>query len=118
MLITMQKITIDGELVTVDDKLTGFTIHSKPSTNVEYFGSSNKSEVFVQFKSGSSFIYTGVSPDLITKMERASSIGAFIAEMIVKPNIYPSIKYPHRLVQLESKVITGSITDEGGNDVW
>jgi hypothetical protein len=51
-------------------------------------------------------------------MERASSIGAFIAEMIVKPNIYPSIKYPHRLVQLESKSVTGTITDEGGNDVW
>lgn len=114
----MQKVTIDGELVTVDDKLNGFTIHSMPSTNIEYFGSSNKAEVFVQFKSGTSYVYTGVLPELITQMERSTSIGGFIAEMIVKPNIYPSIKYPYRLVQLEANVVNGTVTDADGNDVW
>src|ERR1041384_4822225 len=122
MLSTMQKIMIDGVQVMVDDKLNGFTIHSKPSTNVEYFGSSNKSEVFVQFKSGMSYVYSVIPQELITQMERATSIGAFIAEVIAKPNIYPSIKYGERLVTIENDEVNtvqdGFITDAFGNEIW
>jgi len=121
MLSTMQKMIIDGEHVIVDDKLIGFTIHSKPSTNVEYFGSSSNSEVFVQFKSGSSYIYTGVSSELISQMERASSIGGFIAEMIYKPKLYPSTKHGRLVTSEKDEVKTdqdGFITDAFGNAIW
>jgi hypothetical protein len=96
----MEKRIINGEVAYVGEALTGFSLHTKPSTNVEFFGSM-PGKVFVQFKTGHTYVYSQVPDDIRAGMERADSIGAFIAQMIVKPNLYPSVKYSDRLVKLE-----------------
>jgi hypothetical protein len=110
----MKKVTIDNESALVDDRLEGFTIHTKPSSNVEFFGSSEDGRVFVQFNSGATYIYSNVPADTISAMAAAASIGKYVSEFIVKPNVYPSEKHGDRLVRYEKSGVTG----EDGNDLW
>jgi hypothetical protein len=101
----MEKRTINVVTMNVDNLLNDFTIHQKPSTNVEFFGSTRDRRVYVQYKSGQSYIYSNVPGHLIADMEVAESIGSFIAQLIVKPNIYPMLKYPNRLITYVSDVV-------------
>lgn len=110
MLNTMEKRHINGEVAYVGDALSGFTIHTKESTNVEFFGSGPNNKIFVQFKTGHTYVYSQVPEDLRAQMERATSIGSFIAQLIVKPNCYPSVKYSDRLVKYDRDIINDQIT--------
>jgi hypothetical protein len=103
----MEKRIINGEAAYVGDALKGFSIHVKESTNVEFFGSNPNGKIFAQFKTGSTYVYSQVPDDVRAEMERATSIGSFIAQLIVKPKLYPSVKYSDRLVKLEKQVQDG-----------
>lgn len=111
----MKKITINNQPALVDDKLDGFTIHTKPSSNIQFFGTNEDGRAFVQFNSGSTYVYSNVPADTLSAMVAAESIGKFVTEFIVKPNAYPSIKYGERLVRYEKEDVQ---TGEDGNDVW
>jgi hypothetical protein len=108
----MEKKPINGIMMYVDDVVKDFTLHQKTSTNVEFFGSAADNRVFVQFKTGRSYIYENVPHQLIADMEKADSIGSFIAQLIVKPNSYPTTKFPDRLVKYESNVVNGDQYNE------
>lgn len=110
----MKKITINNKPALVDDKLEGFTIHAKPSSNVEFFGTDESSRAFVQFGSGWTYVYSNVPANILVEMMVAESIGKFVTEFIVKPNVYPSIKYGERLVKFEGD----RVTDGDVNEVW
>jgi hypothetical protein len=71
------------------------------------FGSNPNGKIFAQFKTGSTYVYSQVPDDVRAEMERATSIGSFIAQLIVKPKLYPSVKYSDRLVKLEKQVEDG-----------
>lgn len=73
----MRKIVVNNQPVTVDDLLAGYEILSKPSSNVEYYGT-NGQNVFVQFKNGSTYLYLNVKDQDIAALRKAESIGKFI----------------------------------------
>lgn len=92
----MRKETINNQPCTVDALLEGYTIEQKPSSNVEYFGD-NGQNVFVQFKSGGSYLYLNVIAEDIEAMKQAESIGKFIPTIAKK---YQYTKVDHRLVEV------------------
>jgi hypothetical protein len=89
----MRKIVLNNQPVAVDDIIKEFEVMSKESSNVDYYGTDG-TNVFVQFKNGSSYLYTNVTPADIEGMKDAESIGRFIP--VLKK--YPTTKYENRLV--------------------
>lgn len=74
----MRKIIINDQPCTVDSQLSGYEILSKPSSNVEFYGTDGQN-IFIQFKNGSSYLYLNVTKDTINAMYLAESIGKFIS---------------------------------------
>jgi hypothetical protein len=89
----MKKLTINNQPVTVVELLKDFEIITKDSSNVDYYGTDG-TNVFIQFKNGSSYLYSNVTPADIEAMKQAESIGRFIP--VLKK--YPTTKYENRLV--------------------
>jgi len=92
----MNKQVVNGQQVEINPAIDGYVIRQKPSSNVEYFGLGPSGEIFVQFKSGKSYIYKDVQPEIWPDMTEAESIGKFISQRIVKD--YKGLKHEERLV--------------------
>lgn len=91
-------IELAGCMLQVDDIINEFTIHQKPSSNVEYFGTDNRTaRFFVQFKSGTSYIYSEVEKRVLDDSTTAESIGKFVNINIVGK--FKSEKITERLVK-------------------
>lgn len=88
---------------TVDERLKGFDISKKPSSNVDYYGSNGKDTIFIQFKNGVSYLYHDVTKEDIDAMNQAESIGKFMATLARK-------KYTYTKVTLE--MVKGKSLDE------
>lgn len=93
----MNRQIINGQQVELADVIKDFIVKQKPSSNVEYFGFNTESDVFVQFKNGSSYIYKKVSNEIIGKMITTESIGSFVAKNLVKG--FEAIKHERRFVE-------------------
>lgn len=89
----MKKIVVNNQPVTVDDIIKDYEILTKESNNVDFYGTDG-ANVFVQFKNGSTYLYTNVVAEDIEAMKAAESIGRFIP--VLKK--YPATKYENRLV--------------------
>lgn len=92
----MNRLVVNGLQVDVHDPIDDYLIKQKPSGNVEYFGISSASDVFVQFKSGKSYIYKGVGPKLTQELLEADSVGKFISKHLV--NSFDTVRHNRRLV--------------------
>lgn len=103
MLITV----INGAAHQTDPRLAGFEIKQKPSSNIEFYGSNGTDQIFVQFKSGGSYLYKGVDLDIIQLMNQAESIGKFIAGI---SKVVSYEKLGDRLVTLKSN--TDALVDK------
>jgi hypothetical protein len=68
----------------IDDRLQGFEIMQKPSSNVDYYGTNGIDTVFIQFKNGTSYIYHNVDKADIDEMNKVDSIGKFIGSNLKK----------------------------------
>ena len=77
---------INGVDYTISEKLDNFTIHSRPSSNVAFFGISHDAgniEMFIQFKNGSSYFYSGLTEETLVDLSNCDSIGSFVSRNIV-----------------------------------
>lgn len=103
--------TINGIDYLADDPLKDFTIDKKPSSNVEFFGyklgkpekwpelgrnHQNKNHIFIQFASGSSYIYKFDDTAIIYEMLDTASIGKFVSSGPLKD--LPVEKFNRKLV--------------------
>ncbi len=96
----MNKHIINDINVIVNPVLNGFSIHSKPSSNVEYFGiDSLHSRLFVQFKNGSSYIYKDVNINILNEIQVADSVGKYFSANI--PDRFSCVKFSEKLVKSE-----------------
>lgn len=92
---------INGVNYTIDEKLDNFTIKSKPSSNVAFYGVNHDAadiQLFVQFKNGSCYIYSGLTDQTLADLNECESIGSFISRNIVGK--FPNIKCEEALVKL------------------
>ncbi|MCX3264787.1 KTSC domain-containing protein [Pedobacter agri] len=79
----MKTLIINNQEFTVSEKLEGFTIESKPSSNVAFYGmNSETKELFVQFKNGSAYIYRGITNEAAIGLINAESVGKYISRWI------------------------------------
>jgi hypothetical protein len=93
----MRTITFPSGTYAVDDQLQEFEIIQKESTNVEFVGIEIAShKVYVQFKSGSGYMYSDVDLDTLSFLPAAASIGKFVSSYLVKK--FPSEKLGEVLV--------------------
>lgn len=67
----------------VNEKLQGFELMQKPSSNIDYYGTNGK-DIFVQFQNGNSYIYENVPKETIEEMKSAESIGSFVFKHLAK----------------------------------
>lgn len=80
----------DGIVYQVDDRFEGFTIVKKPSSNVDFIGYDENTQVFIQFKNGGAYLYKDIQKETVEKALESESIGKFIrAEITGK---FPSVK--------------------------
>lgn len=84
----MRKVKINNQECQVDDLLEGYTIQRKPSSNIDYFGD-NGTDVFIQFKNGSSYIYKNVRSSHIEEMQQVESLGRFVSVLSKNYNYVP-----------------------------
>ncbi|QTE37509.1 KTSC domain-containing protein [Mucilaginibacter gossypii] len=91
-------IDLNGQKLAVHDSLFDFSIHQKPSSNVDYFGTDyTNGRLFVQFKGGTgAYVYNNVSTELLNAAKAADSIGKFISQQVVGKFI--SHKHEQRLI--------------------
>ncbi|MDQ7947659.1 MAG: KTSC domain-containing protein [Pedobacter sp.] len=102
----MKKQIIDGIVYTIDQRIENFSVKSKPSSNVAFFGVSHDAanvQLFVQFKNGSSYIYSGLNEHVLIDLINADSIGKFVSSSIVGK--FPSIKHEGALVRISPEDI-------------
>ncbi|MCX3266581.1 KTSC domain-containing protein [Pedobacter agri] len=87
----MKKVTLLNQSFNVHDRLEQFNVNIAQSSSVSFFGSNpNTGSMFVQFKNGGTYIYSGVTPEVRKEMHTAPSIGSFISKNLVKK--FPSEK--------------------------
>lgn len=86
---------------TVDERLKGFDLSKKPSSNVDYYGSNGKDTIFIQFKNGVSYLYHDVKKEDIDAMNQAESIGKFMS--ILSRKQYQFTKITLELVKSKSQ---------------
>lgn len=80
----MKKVTIAGSNYKVNPRLDNFSINQKPSSNIDFFGSNPQSNsVFVQFRNGGTYIYSGVTSDAAIELINAESIGRAVNQVLV-----------------------------------
>lgn len=92
-----QQRNINGKDYLVNEKIAVFDLHEKPSSNVAFYGLNYAGrELFVQFKSGSSYVYNEVPDEILNAAMSASSIGSFISATVSK--CYQFDKYGYQLV--------------------
>lgn len=104
----MKRVTIINELVyEVDERIATHVFHSRQSSNIDLFGINWKgSEFFVQFKNGTSYLFSEVPDTVLTEAVEADSIGRFFNANITKK--FPSTKFEFRLV---NQIITEENTE-------
>ena len=87
----MKTVTLLNQSFKVHDRLEQFNVNIAQSSSVSFFGSNPQTgSMFVQFKNGGTYIYSGVTADVRKEMNAASSIGSFISKNLVKK--FPSEK--------------------------
>ncbi|GGG97617.1 KTSC domain-containing protein [Pedobacter zeae] len=80
----MKTVTLNEKQYCVSILLDGFTIESKPSSNVSFYGvNKDTKELFVQFKSGSCYFYKEITNDAAIGLINAESVGSYISRNIV-----------------------------------
>ncbi|WP_231489872.1 KTSC domain-containing protein [Pedobacter sp. Leaf170] len=95
----MKTIKIDGITYNVNAKINGFKISQKTSSNVAFFGlNSETNQLFVQFKNGSSYIYSELDSSTVIEIINCESIGKFISGRIVK--VFPSEKLEGEMIKM------------------
>lgn len=95
----MKTININGIKYNVNQKLECFVISQKTSSNVEFIGlNSDTNQLFVQFKNGSSYIYSNLDSSTVIDLINCESIGKFISGRIVK--VFPSEKQDCEMIKM------------------
>lgn len=99
----MRKFEINGVIYDVHEAVESFTILHKESSNVAFWGYDVSTMVFfVQFKNGSTYMYSEVPASLLQGSIDADSIGKFISQEIVKK--FPSTKFDTQVLLKEEAV--------------
>jgi hypothetical protein len=106
----MKTITLPSGIYAVDPILDGFDIIERPSSNVAFVGTDMLADkMYVQFKRGSGYMYSGVDIDTLSFVHNCESIGKFISSQVV--NHFPSEKQEKALIEfIPPLIITGTIT--------
>jgi len=93
----MKTVTVNEQKYSVDEQIEGFSVNQRPSSNVDFYGvNADKKELFVQFKNGSSYIYSGITSEVAIELINCESIGKYISKSIVGQ--FPSRKVEGRLI--------------------
>jgi hypothetical protein len=78
-----EQVVINGTTCLIDPVLQGFSVSSKPSSNVDFFGTKEeKNQFFAQFKNGGAFIWSGVPQEKLLEASETESIGKFVTSQI------------------------------------
>ncbi|MXV16859.1 KTSC domain-containing protein [Hufsiella ginkgonis] len=92
--------TINDREVIIDARVTDFKIGQKPSSNVDYFGTKmGAKQLFVQFKNGSSYIYSDVDEHKLISIHAADSVGKFFSKEIAGK--FSHVKVLERLITIK-----------------
>lgn len=87
----MKTVTVNEKQYSVDEQIEGFSVNQKPSSNVDFYGvNAEKEEMFVQFKNGSSFIYSDFTANDAIDLMNSESVGKYVSGNIVRN--FPSRK--------------------------
>lgn len=79
--VTSNKETIN---VIIKEIIKDFNLHQRPSSNVEYFGyHKDDQKLLIQFKSGSSYIFSEVPEQTFVDLTTAESTGKFVGANVV-----------------------------------
>lgn len=98
----MKTITLNAMSLVIDDRIDSFEIFQKPSSNVEFFGIDHASDKLVmQFRNGTSYIYSGIPVDLLKQAIACESIGKFFSNQIAGK--FESHKVAERLIVRDRK---------------
>lgn len=73
----MRTIQINDVVYQVDARLEAFTLTSKKSSMVAFFGYSLNNSFFIQFQNGSSYIVRDVDETVLAGINKADSIGKY-----------------------------------------
>ena len=78
---------IGDKAVQVPEELKDFTLTTKESSQVSYYGINKATgELYVQFKTGAGYIYPKRTPEFLDQAMAAESIGSFVIQNLRKPN--------------------------------
>lgn len=81
----------------VDKLLEGYKVQQKPSSNVEFFGYNDRNGLFVQFKSGSTYLYENIETEVLQELDQAESVGQFLRKRIL--NSYPFTRFDGKMIK-------------------
>lgn len=80
----MKTINLQGVNYSVNPRLESFNINSIPSKGINFFGSNPQTgSLFIQFKNGGTYIYSGVPQEVKSGLFNADSIGRYVTTNIV-----------------------------------
>jgi len=79
--------TIGGKPVMIPNELKDFTLTTKESSQVSFFGVNMKTDtIFVQFKSnGAGYLYPGQPVDALKAIMGADSVGSWVIQNLSRP---------------------------------
>lgn len=98
----MKTIILNKMRLVVDDRIDSFEIFQKDSSNVEFFGIDPvQDKLIMQFRNGTSYIYSGLSMDLMKAAMNCESIGKFFSSQIAGK--FESQKIAERLIVRDHK---------------
>jgi len=87
----MKQITILNRKYLINDHLEDFNVNQPTSNSISFFGSNPKTgSVFIQFRNGGTYIYSGITAEIRKQLLNAQSIGSFVSKNIVGK--FPSTK--------------------------
>lgn len=93
----MKPIMLQSGNYVVDDLLNGFEIKQLPSRNVQFIGINVfELSLYVQFLSGSAYLYKDIDMDTLQEADTCESIGKFVSAKIVKK--FPAEKQERLLI--------------------
>lgn len=87
----MKTIVIKDRKYEVNTTLEDFNVNQPTSNSISFFGSNPKTgSLFIQFRNGGTYIYSGITTEIRKQLLNAQSIGSFVAKNIVGK--FPSTK--------------------------
>lgn len=97
----MRKLILNEISIITDDRIDAYTVHQKPSSNIDYFGLDLAGrKMFIQFKNGITYIYNDVDDNTMENSLKADSIGKYLNANVIGK--FTSTKIESRVVEIDT----------------